>query len=561
MSGVFGRLAGLLQSVPEYVVGGRLNKNLVAELAQKYDQKLLELLLADEELRKRFFEEVTWGETVGVVFRQRDFLQFLAQKDFLPDSYTVFEQKIGLATQEGALSGDNRVVLNWPYKDCVLEGGQDKDEAKREEVFFNEILAPDEITTLLDEKVFTNWKRYDKDGEHELDELRPEDNLLMRGNNLLVLHSLRKWVKRRGGVKLIYIDPPYNTQGDSFRYNDRFNHSTWLTFMKNRLEVARELLADDGAILVQIDQDEGHYLKVLMDEIFGREDFRNEIVWSYRTGGASKKMTLPKKHDVILCYAKTSAFSFNGIKERQYLEKAFMGSQKDEAGRFYVDTLLRDVVEGVIQVPQKDGTMKTYNVRPVLNLAGERVENFQSQKPEGLIHLLLDLTTKPGDLVMDYHLGSGTTAAVCQKTGRQYIGIEQMNYGANDAVFRLAKVMRGEDKAGISEAAGWTGGGSFVYCNIRNDAQRFRERVVKAEETELMDLLKEALASSFLSYRVDPEKVQAEEFGRLTTKEQKKVLMGLVDSNTLYVNYSEMEDETYKVMEADKKHNRAFYGA
>lgn len=560
MGGVFGRLAEVLRGVPEYVVDGRLNKNLVAELARKYDRSLLELLLGDKALQEQFFEEVKWRETTGVVFKREAFLQFIAQKEFLPDSYTAFEQKIGLATGEEMIRKDSRVVLNWPYKDCVLEGGQDKEDAKREEVFFNEILAPDEITTLLDEKVFTNWKRYDQDGEHELDELKLEDNLLIRGNNLLVLHSLRRLVEKRGGVKMIYIDPPYNTQGDSFRYNDHFNHSTWLTFMKNRLQVARGLLADNGVMLVQIDQDEGHYLKVLMDEIFGRENFRNEIIWSYRTGGASKKTTLPKKHDVILCYAKTSAFSFNGMKERQYLEKAFMGSQKDAEGRFYVDTLLRDVVEGIIKVPQKDGTIKEYNVRPVLNLAGERVENFQSQKPEGLLQLLLDLTTKPGDLVMDYHLGSGTTAAVCQKMGRQYIGVEQMNYGANDAVFRLAKVIKGEDKAGISEATGWTGGGSFVYCNIRNDAQKYRERVDKAGEADLLGLLKEALVSSFLSYRVNPKKVKVDEFEKLAVEDKRRVLRDLVNNNTLYLNYSEIDDASYKVSDADKKHNVAFYG-
>lgn len=570
MGGLFERLAGLLSVVPEYVVDGRLNKNLVAELARKYDARLLQRLMGDDAVRERFFSEVSWGERgksevsmsamgTGLVFRKDTFLQFISQKEFLPDSYTAFEQKIGLAAGNGMVRGDNRVVLNWPYKDCVLEGGQDKEDAKREEVFFNEILAPDEITTLLDEKVFTNWKRYDKDGEHELSELKPEDNLVMRGNNLLVLHSLRKWVQQRGGVKMIYIDPPYNTQGDSFRYNDHFNHATWLTFMKNRLQVARGLLADDGVILVQIDQDEGHYLKVLMDEVLGRDNFRNEIIWSYRTGGASKKTTLPKKHDVILCYSKTSAFSFNGMKERQYLEKPFMGSLKDERGRFYVDTLLRDVVEGIVKVPQEDGSVREYNVRPVLNLSGERVENFQSQKPEGLIHLLLDLTTKPGDLVMDYHLGSGTTAAVCQKTGRQYIGIEQMNYGANDAVFRLEKVVKGEDKSGISEVTEWKGGGSFVYCNIRNDANKFRERAKAAEEKELTELLIEALGSSFLSYRVDPKKVEVSEFEKLTLEDRRRVLLDLVDNNTLYVNYSEIDDETYKVPESDKKHNATFY--
>lgn len=99
---------------------------------------------------------------VGVIFKKDIFLQFISQKEFLPDSYTQFSTKIGLSSGENFISDNNLVVLNWPYKDCVLEGGQTKEDQKRDEVFFNEVLAPDQITTILDEKVFTNWKRYDK---------------------------------------------------------------------------------------------------------------------------------------------------------------------------------------------------------------------------------------------------------------------------------------------------------------------------------------------------------------------------------------------------------------
>jgi len=472
---ILSRLTLLIQENKTYVVDGNLNRNLLAADARKYNSDLLNLLQKDREIKEHFFTTTD----NGLVFKKDIFLQFIMNKEFLPDSYTKYKIKIGLGAEDGSLlseSGD--VVLNWPYKDTVLEGGQDKEDQKRSEVFFNEILAPDQITRLLDDKVFTNWKRFDKDGEHDLDELKDDDSLIIKGNNLVVLHSLKK--RYAGKVKLIYIDPPYNTGSDSFRYNDRFTHSAWLTFMKNRLSIARELLADDGLILVQIDQDESHYLKVLMDELFGRDNFRNELVWSYRTGGASKKTTLPKKHDIIFAYSKSSSFSFNGAKERQYLEKSFMGSKQDEQGRYYVDTLLRDVFEGIILSPQEDGTIKEYNVRPVLNLSSERVENFQSQKPEGLIELLLDLTTKQGDLIMDYHLGSGTTAAAAHKTGRQYIGIEQLYYGDNDPTVRLQKVLNG-DQSGISKNNSWNGGGSFVFANIVNNANKFRKRIDMAK--------------------------------------------------------------------------------
>lgn len=157
----------------------------------------------------------------------------------------------------------------------MLEGGQDKEDARRNEVFWNETLAPDQIDRLLSPKVLTNFKRYDKDGEHPVTELSLNDNLIIKGNNLLALHTFRKVYA--GKVKLIYIDPPYNTGTDSFKYNDSFNHSTWLTFMRNRLEVARDILSNDGSIFISIDQNEIAYLVILMDEIFGKDNRKNIV--------------------------------------------------------------------------------------------------------------------------------------------------------------------------------------------------------------------------------------------------------------------------------------------
>jgi len=170
-------------------------------------------------------------------------------------------KKIGLSIVDEFLTENKEVVLSFPYKDCVLEGGQTKEDAGREEIFWNETLAPDEIDRLLAPKVLTNFSLYDKTGKHKVKGISPTDNLIIKGNNLLALHSLKK--KFNGKVNLIYIDPPYNTENDSFRYNDSFNHSSWLTFMKNRLEVAKELLSNDGAIFIQIDDKEMAYQKVL----------------------------------------------------------------------------------------------------------------------------------------------------------------------------------------------------------------------------------------------------------------------------------------------------------
>jgi adenine-specific DNA-methyltransferase len=276
------KLSKLIEGNPAYIVEGKLNKNLLAADARKYDSNLLNTLQKDKEIKEHFFTETDGG----LVFKKDVFLQFISNKQFLPDSFTKYKIKIGLGNDDGSLLAENGdVVLNWPYKDAILEGGQDKEDQKRSEVFFNEVLAPDQITRLLDDKVFTNWKRFDKGGEHELDELKDNDNLIIKGNNLVVLHSLKK--RFTGKVKLIYIDPPYNTGSDSFGYNDKFNHSTWLTFMKNRLDVAKKLLRKDGLIFVQCDDNELSHLGVLLSEVFGRENFINLVTIKTKIGGVS----------------------------------------------------------------------------------------------------------------------------------------------------------------------------------------------------------------------------------------------------------------------------------
>ena len=552
MHNSYDRLAQLLREVPEYAVEGRLNKNIVAELARKYDAGLINKLLSDKDMKRLFFFE----SDAGLIFKKDIFLQFISQKEFLPDSYTAFEQKIDLASGGTMLRNDDRVVLNWPYKDCILEGGQTKEDAKRDEVFFNEILAPDEINTILEDKVFTNWKRYDKDGEHELDELKPSDNLVIKGNNLVVLHSLKK--RFAGKIKLVYIDPPYNTGNDSFGYNDTFNHATWLTFMRNRLKIAKELLAEDGVIFVQLDFNEVHYAKVLMDEIFGRDNFRNEIIWRYGKMASSSKKFL-SDHDTILYYSKNNE---SGVHNKTYVKL-------DKP----VKRLAREMKNGkLVNARDRDGNLiyKEYTERvaddvwddisTVMPASQEYVE-FAGQKPEKLLQRIIETATSEGDIVLDYHLGSGTTAATAHKLKRQYIGIEQLFYGDNDSVKRLQKVIDGDD-TGISKNVRWTGGGSFVYCNIKNDANKFREKVQVADDKKMDDLLDEVLHSSFLSYRIDAKNhnIKLGDFHKLSLADKKHVLLDLIDNNTLYLNYSEINDATYKISDEDKKHNKAFYG-
>ena len=602
-------LERLLSQKEEFLVEGALNKNKLAELARQYDPMLLNLLMSEPTISSHFFSTLDEGV---LVFKKDIFLQLLNNKEFLPDSFTAYKTKIGLATSDNRyLSEDNEVVLNFPYKDCVLEGGQTKDDAKRQEIFFNETLAPTEINRLLDDKVLTNFKRFDSDGEHEVTELNDTDNLIIKGNNLIALHNLKK--RFAGKVKLIYIDPPYNTGNDSFGYNDSFNHSTWLTFMKNRLQVARELLSVDGSIFIQIDSFEQAYLKVLMDEIFGAENFRNTITWKRRGGSANPSNQLNNVVEWILWYVKdyremdyTPVYSLNDDNTQKYIKERFTFT--DEFGRKFMkspiqspnyrENLIYDykgyktpkkgysISKEVMEKWDKEGRLAfpdskdkninrkifldEYKGQPINSLwtdifvinpmSSERSDFGAGQKPEALLKRIFEMVTKEGDIVLDYHLGSGTTAAVAHKMNRQYIGIEQMNYIETVSVERLKKVIDGE-QGGISKDVNWTGGGSFVYAELKNDAQDFKEAILKATTTEeLLELFNKAKTSSFLSYRVDPKKLKESEFKELSLAEQKQVLAEIVDNNNLYVNFSDMEDQTYGISPQEKALNRAFYG-
>lgn len=282
---------------------GTLLKNRIVEDALSLNPLLVKLLLGNDKIKAVFFQDV---EGV-VVFDKVKFQRFVSDTQFLGGSYTMFKNKIGLTDENGRFISESReVVLSWPYKDCVLEGGQTKEEAKRNEVFWNETLAPDEVNRLTEPKVFSHFKRYDKDGEHEVEHLTNADNFIIKGNNLLALHSLKK--KYAGKVKLILIDPPYfffkTKSSDTFCYNSNFRLSTWLTFMKDRLKAAIDLLANDGVILCHISEDGFHWLKILMEEIFKADNFVETFVWKNTDNPDSLSKKSRASIEYVICFEK-----------------------------------------------------------------------------------------------------------------------------------------------------------------------------------------------------------------------------------------------------------------
>lgn len=540
---------------------GKLFVPKILESIDKIDVELIKLLMSDEKAKEQFFMKV---EDVYVL-NQNDLIEFFTMNEYFNHSFTSYTNKIGLIKKDNFIKKFDDVVLAFPYKDCVLEGGQTKDDEKNNEVFYNSIISRDEIDRLLEPKVLTNIKRYDKDGEHEVDEIKEDDNLIIKGNNLLALHSLKKRYAEK--VKLIYIDPPYNTGNDSFKYNDNFNHSTWLTFMKNRLEVAKNLLSDDGVIFLQCDNNEQAYIKILMDEIFGRNNCVNEIIWKRKFGNANESKRLGTAFDNIFLYAKTQNYNITLINEKnskhvqEYIQKRFTrqdksgihkgklwmpyplanpgnptknlvyeykGYQPPEKGwRMIKEKLEKLDLQGKIYFPddmsqrlQEKKFLDEYEGQPVdalwtdifvINSQSKEAVFFDGQKPEDLLKRVLLIATNKNDLVLDFHLGSGTTCAVAHKMGRRYIGIEQMDYIEDITVERMKKVIEGE-QGGISKAIEWSGGGSFVYAELK-ELNNFTDSPI-----------------------------------------------GKLNKNMQYLPISELEDEEYGISKEDIEVNKKFYG-
>ncbi len=307
----------------------RFTKERLETLILQNDEKLLTFMLEDKnanDYKNAFFKTIA----NSLVFNQKALLECLTKE--LENSFTRFENKIGLYSQGRPIKSNELVVLNFPFKDNVLLGNAKDNSTKSKELFYHEILHKKEIDTLLKKKVLCNFEMH---GEGDLENALQDKNTnyLIKGNNLIALHSLKKKFSKQ--VKCIYIDPPYNTGNDSFNYNDNFNHSSWLVFMKNRLEAAREFLSDDGVIFVQCDDNEQAYLKVLMDEIFLRENFVVclHVEISTTQGmkvGFAKKGNIVKNAEYILIYARD-------IENFSFIRPLYVSKNYDEHYSIYLD--------------------------------------------------------------------------------------------------------------------------------------------------------------------------------------------------------------------------------
>ncbi|MFP6061368.1 DNA methyltransferase [Helicobacter pylori] len=583
-------------------------KERLVTLILTADERLLIFMLEHEnanDYKNAFFKTIA----NSLVFNQKALLECLEIKE-LEKSFTRFKNKIGLFSQGGLIKSSELVVLNFPFKDNVLLGNAKDNSTKSKECFYHEILHKKEIDTLLHKKALC---RFEMHGEGDLESALKDKNTnyLIKGNNLIALHSLKKKFAKK--VKCIYIDPPYNTGNDSFNYNDNFNHSSWLVFMKNRLEAAREFLSDDGVIFVQCDDNEQAYLKVLMDEIFLRENFVASISWKQFHSVKNDAANFSKNIEYILCYCKN--FSKNLISNEPF-DKSNLYKLKDENGfykldpvwaksgnnfspytflngktwsppsgtfwRYSIGTLkdmeqnnrivfngknpmakryLSEVAEGRKSSTFWDGSEVGYNlngdteIKQLFN--GNKI--FNNPKPEALISRILEIATQENDLVLDFFAGSGTTCAVAHKMKRRYIGIEQMDYIETITKERLKKVIEGE-QGGISKKCGFKGGGSFVYAELKEVNLEIKKQILNANSASECLKIFNDLNERFLK-RADckMDEIHSEEFQNLDLNEQKRIYCASLDSNEDYLNLGDIDEDAWGIDGITKKYNEIFY--
>ncbi|MGL2901107.1 DNA methyltransferase [Helicobacter pylori] len=554
----------------------RFTKERLETLILTADEKLLTFMLEHEnadDYKNAFFKTIA----NTLVFNEKALLECLEIKE-LEKSFTRFKNKIGLYSQGGLIKSSELVVLNFPFKDNVLLGNAKDNNTKSNELFYHEILHKKEIDTLLSPKVLCHFEMH---GQGDLKNALKDKNTnyLIKGNNLIALHSLKKKFAKQ--VKCIYIDPPYNTGNDSFNYNDNFNHSSWLVFMKNRLEAAREFLSDDGSIYISLDYNEVHYCKVLMDEIFGVENFQREIIWriGWLSGYKTSINNFIRNHDTILFYSKNADKLFFN---KKYIEnKDFKELIKIEKIQSNLDNLGidREKQKKIIKIINHETRPERYPLEDIWNgneyddlnsiaivsYSGETVskmlgtEEIKGQKSEKLIQRILEISTNENDLVLDFFAGSGTTCAVAHKMKRRYIGIEQMDYIETITKERLKKVIEGE-QGGISKKCGFKGGGSFVYAELKEVNLEIKKQITNANSASECLKIFNALSERFLK-RADGKmgEIHSEEFQKLDLNEQKRICCTSLDSNEDYLNLGDIDEDAWEIDDSTKKYNEIFY--
>lgn len=629
------RIKNHIKSLERYQITGNeelitINYKLLQEDINNINPELIKLLLRDELCKELFFDKI---EDI-YIFNQNKFIEILFNtNEYMDGSYTKYENKIGLF-----LKDEDTVQLNFPYKDCVLVGGMDKEDDKVNlEIFYNETLERDKINKLFEPKVFENVVKYSFDESLKVDDRldNPEniqvdydidrilfetvvdedgtekqrliDNLLIKGNNLLGLHSLAR--RMHGMIDVIYIDPPYYfndvKSSDSFAYNSNFKLSTWLTFIKNRLEIARELLSDTGVIFISMNEDGNSHLKLLCDDIFGANNIISNLIWKQKyTVSNDKLRKLTTQTENILLYSKTSNWEFKPAELKEsYIKDTYKNPDNDLNGLYMTVQIYKDknpygyeiisptgikwfknwnfteenmktlIENGSIYfgkdgnaLPRKKVYLKDSKGQSNVNLLPPEKVGFTSDgtkemevlfknksifpypKPVSLIKHLFEMSSKKDSIIIDFFGGSGTSAHSILSLNkedngdRKFILLEQMNYANTITAERIKRSM-----------INYSYEDSFIYMEMKESKTKEIKNELKAANSkeELISIIEHYFDTGIFINIDNKEQIllKIEDiYSKSSTKSNplndsiKLIIEKHMDNNLDYVSYEDIEE-------------------
>ena len=588
----------LFENSSEFWHEGRLDTLSLIEAIKQNKIEVIKKLMQSEILKKLYFTMIN----EIIVFNSDELCQLLKYKKYWQGGFTKYQNIIGLTCNDTFLNYNSDVVLDFPFKDCFLKDGL------HSEVLYHEILNKDDIDCLLSEKVFSNIMHYP---ETPLENIGKTGNILIKGNGLIALHSIKKIYSDM--VKLIYIKPPVIKNGE-LNHNKGFCCSTWLTYMKNRLEAAKLLLSENGSVFINCDSGYVYYLKVLTDSIFGENNFVCDIVWqTTNTKNNSVKM-FHKNHSNILVYAKNKELlSLNRLARTESMNKRYSNPDNHHKGKWKASPLHTKkgkdkrfsytFKNGIVWSPPP-GSYSRYS-KETLKMLDENNEiwfgydgkSIPSKKTfltevnssglpfptmwtykdiddsadisnathsEKIIQRILHIGTNSNDIVLDFNLGSGELAFVSHRMGRRYIGIEQTNLINKIAMPKLKHIIDEEIKINAGKPIN-----GFTYFELKSLNVKFMHKINEAKsKSDIENIIVEMLDDAYVNYQVDMESILSvknkkegglQSFKNIPLPTQKKLLLEILDKNQLYVNYSEIDDISHEVPEEDKIFTHNFY--
>lgn len=551
----------------------------IFEAIEKLDKNFIAILLQNQTTKEHFFEVI---EDVYIL-NQNKLYEFFNAKEYFDNSFTSYTNKIGLIKKDSFIKKFDDVVLAFPYKDCVLEGGMSNEDVAKKEVFYNAIISKEEIDRLFEPKVLTNIKKFDKEGQSSPSEISMDDNLILKGNNLLALHSLKQ--RYAGQIKLIYIDPPYNSggNGDTFLYNNNFKRSTWLTFMKNRMEIAKKLLSDDGVMIIAIDKNEQPYLGVLIDEIFSQYESHCITIVHNPRGNLGTNFSYTHEYAFFIIPKGQKSISNRTIIAEEIEWSSFRnwGSESlrtDAKNCFYsiiVDKCTNSIIDfSAVCADDYHPSKNIYNgdfveIYPIDKNGIERKWRYARQSVEEIQHLLrVKISNGTYDIEIGKDFGTIKTVWIDNRYDANEYGTKLVKNLVPNSNFSFPKslynvfdcikaVVKNDKNAIILDFHAGSGTTAHAVLDLNKEDGGNRKFIL----VEQMDYI-ETITSERVKKVIEKNNEGSFVYAELKTIDtfNEEDTIGRLNDNMRYLPIGEIDDESYAIDEAEKALNKQFYG-